>query len=107
MPAMAVRGAEITASPVCGLVCSTELIVAELAKVSFNSSLQQICLFLIGADDEDGVVSRDCANDLRPVFIVDSGGDGLGASGCCYQDEQIDCLSYFKTKTFKQFTDSR
>ncbi len=65
------------------------------------------CLFLIWADDEDGVVACDCANDLRPVFVIDSSCDGLGASGCCYQNEQIHGLPNFEAKTFKNFTDSR
>src|SRR5271168_4425494 len=101
------RGAVFAALPASDSTGSTEFIVAELAKVSFNSCFQQICLLFIGADDEDGVVSSDCADDLRPVFIVDSGSDWLGASGCCYQNKQIHCLSYFKTKTLKQLADSR
>ena len=97
---MAVRGAVTTGVP----DRSTECIVAELAKVSFNSSLQQACLFLIWTDDEYGVISCDCAYDLRPVFIIDSGGDGLSASGCCHQYEQIHGLPNFKAKTFKHLT---
>ena len=48
------------------------------------------CLLLVGADDEDGVVAGDGADDLGPVFIVDAGGDGLGASGGGDEDEEFE-----------------
>ncbi len=90
-----------------GEISLTEGVSAELAKVSFNSCLQQTCLFFIGADDEDRVVACDGAYDLRPVFVVDSCRDGLSASGGRDQDEQIHRLAHFETKTFEDFTDSR
>jgi hypothetical protein len=81
--------------------------VAELAKISFNSGLQEACPIFVGADDENGVVSGDCADDLRPVFIVDSGSDGLGASSGRDQDEQVHGLSYFKAEAFEDLSYSR
>ena len=69
-----------------GASCSA---VAELAKITFDSGLQESCLFLVGADDEDGVVSGDGADDFGPVFVVDACGDGLRASGGGDEDEEV------------------
>src|SRR5712691_4853844 len=107
MPAMAMRGALAGASLSCESACSTGFIVTGLAKISFNSSLQHICLFLIRADNKDGVISSNGAYNLRPVFVVDSGCDGLSASRRCHKNQEIHCLSYFKTKAFQDFTNSR
>src|ERR1700687_4740829 len=104
---MAVRGAIAQASLVRGSVGSTGFVVTELAKISFNSSLQQICLFLVRADNKNGVISSDGAYDLRPVFVVDSGCDGLSASRRGHKNQEIYCLSHFKTKAFQNFTYSR
>src|SRR5882757_4848248 len=103
---MAVRGVVAAALVARESVCSTGLIV-ELAKISFNSSFQQICLFLIGADDKDSVIPSDGANNLRPVFVVDSCCDRLGASGGGYQNQEVHRLSHFKAEALKNFTDSR
>src|SRR5258707_1269704 len=104
---MAVRGALAGASPVCESTRSTGFIVIESAKISFNSSFQQICLFLIRADNKNGVISSDGAYNLRPVFVVDAGRDGLSASSRCNKNQEIHCLPYFKTKAFQNFTYSR
>jgi len=80
--------------------------VAELAKISFNSCLQEAGLFFIGADDEDGVISCDGAHNFGPVFVVDSGGDGLGASGGGHKDKEIDGLTDFEAKAFKNLANS-
>src|SRR5258705_11782999 len=104
---MAVRGARGGASLVRESARSTGVIVTELAKISFNSSLQQICLFLIRADNKDGVISSDGAYNLRPVFVVDSGCDWLSASSRCYKNQEIHRLSHFETKAFQNLTYSR
>src|SRR5260370_12718645 len=101
---MAVRGALAGASPVRESARSTGFMVTELAKISFNSSFQQICLFLIRADNKNGVISSDGAHNLRPVFVVDSGCDGLSTSGRCYKNQEVHCLSHFETKAFQHFT---
>src|SRR3981189_3657576 len=104
---MAVRGALPGAPLVRESACSIGFIVIELAKISFNSGFQQICLFLVRADNKDGVISSDGAYDLRPIFVIDSGCDGLSASGRGHQNQEIHCLSHFKTETFQNFTYSR
>src|SRR5258708_2985174 len=101
---MAVRGALAGASLVRESDRSTGFIVNELAKISFNSSFQQICLFLIGADNKNGVITSDSAYDLRPVFVVGSGCDGLSGSSRRHKNQEIHCLSYFKTKAFQNLT---
>src|SRR6266550_5615839 len=103
---MAVRGALAEASLASGSA-PIGFIIDELAKISFNSSFQQICLFLIRADNKDSVISGDGAYDLRPVFVVDSGCYGLSASSRRHKNQQIHCLSHFKTKAFQNFTYSR
>ena len=80
--------------------------MVELAKVVFDSRLQQVCLFFVRADDEDGVVSGDGAYDLGPVLVVDSGGDGLGASGGGDEDEEVDGLTDFEAEAFENLSDS-
>ncbi len=104
MPATAVRGAVARVLLVRESARSIEFIIIELAKISFDSSFQEVCLFLIGTDDEDGVISSDCAYNLRPVFVVDSGCDGLSASGCCYQHKEVHCLPHFKPKALEHLT---
>src|SRR6267378_7675108 len=100
---MAVRGTPAGALLVRASGRSIGCIVTELAKISFNSSLQQICLFLIRADNKDSVIASDGAYDLRPVFVVDSGCNGLSTSSRCYKNQKIHCLPYFKTKAFQNF----
>jgi hypothetical protein len=56
----------------------------------------------IGADDEHGVVSGDGADDLRPVFVVDSGGDGLCAAGGGDDDDEIESLACFKAEAAQE-----
>src|SRR5882757_11503507 len=101
---MAVRGAFAAASLIRESARSIGFIVTELAKISFNSSFQQICLFLVRADNKNGVISGDGAYDLWPVFVVDSSCDGLSASCRCHQNQEIHCLSYFKTEAFQNLT---
>src|SRR5260370_19580736 len=101
---MAVRGALAGVSLVRESGRSTGFIVTELAKISFNSSFQQICLFFIRADNKDGVISSDGAYHLRPVFVVDSGCDGLSTSGSRHKNQEVHSLSHFKTKAFQNFT---
>ncbi len=79
----------------------------ELAKVSFNSRLQLLCLLHVGADDQNRVVACDRAYNLGPVFVVDTGGDRLSAAGGCNQDQQIHRLPHFQAKALKHFTNSR
>ena len=77
-----------------------------LAKVSFDACFQCARLFFVGADDEDGVVSGDAADDFGPVFVVDPGGNGLGASGGGDEDEEVECLADFEAEAFEDFTDA-
>ena len=63
-------------------------------------------MFFVGADDEDGVVPGDGAYDFRPVFIVDSCGDGLSAAGGCYEYKEVHGLPDFETEAFEDFPDS-
>src|ERR1700722_4690529 len=93
--------------PICwGALASTGLAVAELAKVSFNSLLQEMRLLVVSADDQHGVVARDGANDLGPVFVVDASGDGLRASGSGDEDEQIECLANLESEALQHLADS-
>ena len=96
------RGAALVG---CVAVCSAEM-VAALAKISFQSVFERGCLFFVRADDEDVVVSGDGAYDLGPVFVVDAGGDGLGASGGSDEDEEIHGLAHFKAKALEDLVDS-
>ena len=81
-------------------------VVAVSAKVAFDSSLQVTCLLFVRADDEDGVVAGDGAYYFWPVFIVDSGGDGLSASGGGDEDEKVNGLTNFEAKAFEDLADS-
>ena len=76
-----------------------EMFSAVLAKVAFDSCLEETCLFFVGTDDEDGVVSGDGSYDLGPVLVVDARGDGLSASGGGDEDEEVDGLTDFETET--------
>src|SRR5271154_6033882 len=87
-------------------VCSAG-IVAALAKVSFQSVFESSCLFFVGADDEDVVVSGDGADNFGPVFVVDAGSDGLGASGGRDEDEEIHGLADFKAEALEKLVDPR
>src|SRR5580704_164123 len=98
---MAVRGALAGALRIRESARSIGLVIIESAKISFDSGFQQICLFLIGADNKDGVISSDGAYNLRPVFVVDSGCDRLSASSRCHKNQEIHRLSHFKTKTLQ------
>ena len=102
MPAMAVRGAVARE-----VVCSSTFVVAVLAKIAFDSCLQETCLFFVGTDDEDRVVPGDGSYDFGPVLVVDAGSDGLGASGGRDEDEEVDCLADLEAEAFEDFANSR
>src|SRR5271154_6544950 len=102
MPTMAVRGAVV-----CEVGCSSTFVIAVLAKIAFDSCLQETCLFFVWTDDEDCVVACDGSYDFGPVLVVDAGGDGLGASGGRDEDEEIDGLTDLEAEAFEDFTNSR
>jgi hypothetical protein len=83
-----------------------EMFSAVLAKVAFDSCLQEIRLLFVGTDDEDGVVPGDGSYDLGPILVVDARGDGLSASGSGDEDEEIDSLADFEAKAFEHLADS-
>ena len=89
----------------CVAVCSAGM-VAALAKITFQSVFESGCLFFVGADDENVVVSGDGAHDLGPVFIVDAGCDWLGASSGGDEDEEIHGLPDLKAEALEELADS-
>jgi hypothetical protein len=106
MPAMAVRGAGLVEGrSICG--AGSEWIVAVSANVTFNLCLQECCLFFVRADDEDGVISGDGAYDFGPIFVIDSGGDGLRASGGGHKDEEVNGLTDFQAEALEDFANLR
>ena len=86
-------------------VCSAGM-VAALAKVSFQSVFESSCLFFVRTDDEDVVVSGDGAHNFGPVFVVDTGGNGLGASGGRNENEEVHGLADFKAEALEKLVDS-
>jgi hypothetical protein len=80
--------------------------VAALVKITFQSVFERGCLFFVGADDENVIVSGDGAYYLGPVFVVDAGSDGLGASSCGDEYEEIHGLPNFKAKALEELADS-
>ena len=106
-PLRAVRSLRDGYTPLVGApVGRGERFSAVLAKVAFDSCLQQVCLFLVRTDDEDSVVACNGAYDLGPVLVVDTGGDGLSASGGGDEDEEVDGLTDFESEAFEDFPDS-
>src|ERR1700727_645390 len=101
MPAMAVRGAVVREAG------SSTFVVAVLAKIAFDSCLQETCLFFVGTDDEDRVVAGDGSYDFGPILVIDSGSDRLGASGGCDEEDEIDCLTDLEAEAFEDFANSR
>ena len=99
---MAVRGAVARE-----VVCSSTFVVAVLAKIAFDSCLQETCLFFVGTDDEDRVVAGDGSYDFGPVLVVDASSDRLGASGSRDEDEEVDCLTDLEAEAFENFANSR
>jgi hypothetical protein len=99
---MAVRGAALVG---CVAVCSAGM-VAALAKVPFQSVFESGRLFFVGADDEDVVVSGDRTYYFWPVFVVDAGSDGLGASSGRDEDEEVHRLADFEAEALEKFVDS-
>src|SRR6266851_2587961 len=55
----------------------------------FDPFLERLSGFFVGSDDQDGVVAGDGAGGFRKFGSIDSGGEGLRASGRRFQDEQI------------------
>ena len=55
-------------------------LAAELGKVGLDAGLERGGGGVVRADDEDGVVAGDGADDLVPLFRVERGGDGLSAA---------------------------
>ena len=60
-----------------------------LGEIAVEAGFEGFGLLVVGADDEDGVVAGDGADDLGPVFVVDAGRYGLGAAGGGDEDEEV------------------
>src|ERR1700681_1722665 len=80
--------------------------VRRSTNVAFNPRFERAGLPFVRADDEDGIVAGDGADDLRPVFIVYRCGDGLGGAGGGDKDEQVGGLAGFKSEAAKHLTDA-
>jgi hypothetical protein len=76
-----------------------------LSKGGFDSSAEGGGLGYVGADDEDGVVSGDGADDLGPALVVDAGGYGGGSSGAGDEDDEVESLFGFEGEVLKDVLD--
>src|SRR5665213_2426239 len=57
------------------------------------------------ADDEDGVVAGDRADDFGPLFVVDGGSDGLRAAGAGDDDDEVERLAGFEAEVLQDLVD--
>ena len=80
--------------------------VAGSGKKRFDSAAEGGGFGDVGADDEDGVVARDGADDIGPAFEVDGGGDGLGAAGGGDEDDEIHGLARFHPEAVEDAFDA-
>src|SRR5882757_7557812 len=87
---------------VWAIVCEMVMSANQL----FHSKFERARLLLIGADDEDGVVSGDGADDLGPVLVVDTGGDGLRAAGAGDEHEQVGSLADLEAEAREHIADA-
>jgi hypothetical protein len=76
------------------------------ANVAFNPRFKRASLPFVRADDEDGVVAGDGADDLRPVFIVYRCGDRLGRAGGGDEDEQVGGLTGLEAEAAQDLADA-
>src|SRR5579875_1568425 len=81
-------------------------VAASSTNVPLNSGFESLCALFVRADDEDGVVACDGADDLGPVFIVDARGDWLGAAGVGDENDKVHRLTSFETKGAEDFANA-
>jgi sirohydrochlorin ferrochelatase len=78
-----------------------------LGKEDLDALAQVGGLAGVGADDEDGVVSGDGADDFVELFVVERGGDGLGSAHGGDEDEQVLGLADFEGEVLQDSGDFR
>jgi hypothetical protein len=74
--------------------------------VDLDSGLERAGLLFVGADDEDGVIAGDSADNFGPVLVVDRRGDGLGAAGGRDEDEKIGGEADFEAEAAEDLADA-
>ncbi len=60
---------------------------------------------VVGADDEDGVVAGEGADDFGPLFVVERGGDGLGSADGGEDDEEVLGLADLEAEVLEDVAD--
>src|ERR1019366_6066040 len=78
----------------------------ELANIFFDADFKRARLALVRADDENRIVASDGAHHLRPIFVVDAGGDGLGGTCARDQDQLIHGLAHLDAEAAQHLADS-
>jgi hypothetical protein len=75
--------------------------VVRLDKVGLDTVFEGLGAANVGADDKDGVVASDGADDFFPAFRVDAGGDGLGSADDGADDDEVLGLDNRHAKVLK------
>jgi hypothetical protein len=64
----------------------------------FDLFLEGLTGFLVGRDDEDGIVTRNGSGNFREFSAIDGGSQGLCAARRRFQNEKIFCWSDIEKK---------
>jgi len=78
-----------------------------LFNVSLDPGLEGFGFAGVGADDEDGVVAGDGADNFFPLFVVHCGSDRLRAAHGGEDDEEVLGLTNFEAEVFEHVGDGR
>jgi hypothetical protein len=82
------------------------VVCAVLDNVGLDSGAEAFGGAGVGADEEDGVVAGDGADDFVPLLLVDGGGDGLRAAHSGEDDEEVLGLADFEAEVFEDVLDA-
>lgn len=79
--------------------------VVGLGNEGLDAGFEGFGAAVVGADDEDGVVAGEGADDFGPLFVVEGGGDGLGAADGGEDDEEVLGLANLEAEVLKDVAD--